>query len=230
MFLSQSGCKDKGICSNYPNIFTLFHTIFAESSHLTKHQHITSKTFSGAKPASTPSSPKIDGKHTFEQNKNTRSGKTNPLEIPDNNPRHFTPQGINKHKNSGFTTPSEIFPTKFFQLFSPPMLLFLPFNINIITNGSYKIRWFLPIIFDSFFPFVRRHTGYSTKFSKKYGQQPQKLTTQTKINQIPPQQYLIYISTYRPSFTLKLPDILPSERDLACPNYKLPPKSATKQS
>lgn len=210
--------------------FTLFHTIFAESSHLTKHQHITSKTFSGAKPASTPSSPKIDGKHTFEQNKNTRSGKTNPLEIPDNNPRHFTPQGINKHKNSGFTTPSEIFPTKFFQLFSPPMLLFLPFNINIITNGSYKIRWFLPIIFDSFFPFVRRHTGYSTKFSKKYGQQPQKLTTQTKINQIPPQQYLIYISTYRPSFTLKLPDILPSERDLACPNYKLPPKSATKQS
>ena len=38
---------------------------------------------------------------------------------------------------------------------------------NIITNGSYKIRWFLPIIFDSFFPFVRRHTGYSTKFSKK---------------------------------------------------------------
>ena len=37
----------------------------------------------------------------------------------------------------------------------------------IITNGSYKIRWFLPIIFDSFFPFVRRHTGYSTKFSKK---------------------------------------------------------------
>lgn len=110
------------------------------------------------------------------------------------------------------------------------MLLFLPFNINIITNGSYKIRWFLPIIFDSFFPFVRRHTGYSTKFSKKYGQQPQKLTTQTKINQIPPQQYLIYISTYRPSFTLKLPDILPSERDLACPNYKLPPKSATKQS
>ena len=134
---------------------------------MTKHQHITSKTFSGAKPASTPSSPKIDGKHTFEQNKNTRSGKTNPLEIPDNNPRHFTPQGINKHKNSGFTTPSEIFPTKFFQLFSPPMLLFLPFNINIITNGSYKIRLFLPIIFDSFFPFVRRHTGYSAKFSKK---------------------------------------------------------------
>ena len=39
------------------------------------------------------------------------------------------------------------------------MLLFLPFNINIITNGSYKIRLFLPIIFDSFFPFVRRHTG-----------------------------------------------------------------------
>ena len=47
------------------------------------------------------------------------------------------------------------------------MLLFLPFNINIITNGSYKIRLFLPIIFDSFFPFVRRHTGYSAKFSKK---------------------------------------------------------------
>jgi hypothetical protein len=44
------------------------------------------------------------------------------------------------------------------------------------------------------------------------------------------QLYLIYISTYRPSFTLKLPDILPSERDLACPNYKLPPKSTTKQS
>lgn len=179
--------------------FTLFHTIFAESSHLTKHQHITSTTFSGTKPASTPSNLKIDGKYTLEQNKNTRSGKTNPLETLDNNPRHFTPQGINKHKYSGFITPSEILPTKFFLLFSPPMLLFLPFNINIITNGSYKIRLFLPIIFDSFFPFVRRHTGYSAKFSKKYGQQPQKLTTQTKINRIPPQQYLIYISTYRPS-------------------------------
>jgi hypothetical protein len=134
---------------------------------LTKHQHITSTTFSGTKPASTPSNLKIDGKYTLEQNKNTRSGKTNPLETLDNNPRHFTPQGINKHKYSGFITPSEILPTKFFLLFSPPMLLFLPFNINIITNGSYKIRLFLPIIFDSFFPFVRRHTGYSAKFSKK---------------------------------------------------------------
>ena len=151
-----------------PQYFSLFfHTIFAESSHLTKHQHITSTTFSGTKPASTPSNLKIDGKYTLEQNKNTRSGKTNPLETLDNNPRHFTPQGINKHKYSGFITPSEILPTKFFLLFSPPMLLFLPFNINIITNGSYKIRLFLPIIFDSFFPFVRRHTGYSAKFSKK---------------------------------------------------------------
>lgn len=121
MFLSQSGCKDKCICSNYPNIFhSFFHTIFAESSHLTKHQHITSTTFSGTKPASTPSNLKIDGKYTLEQNKNTRSGKTNPLETLDNNPRHFTPQGINKHKYSGFITPSEILPTKFFLLFSPP--------------------------------------------------------------------------------------------------------------
>ena len=49
--------------------------------------------------------------------------------------------------------------------------------------------------------------GIPPNSAKKYGQQPQKLTTQTKINQIPPQQYLIYISTYRPSVTLKLPDI-----------------------
>ena len=196
---------------------------------MTKHQHITSKTFSGAKPASTPSSPKIDGKYTLEQNKNTRSGKTNPLETLDNNPRHFTPQGINKHKYSGFITPSEILPTKFFLLFSPPMLLFLPFNINIITNGSYKIRLFLPIIFDSFFPFVRRHTGYSAKFSKKIW------TTTTKThytNENKPNTTTAIPDLYLdiPPFTLKLPDILPSERDLACPNYKLPPKSATKQS
>jgi len=134
---------------------------------LTKHQHITSTTFSGTKPASTPSNLKIDGKYTLEQNKNTRSGKTNSLEILDNNPRHFTPQGINKHKYSGFITSFRNITDKVFPAFLTPMQLLLPFNINIITNGSYKIRLFLPIIFDSFFQFVRRHTGYSAKFSKK---------------------------------------------------------------
>lgn len=229
MFLSQSGCKDKGICSNYPNIFTLFHTIFAESSHLTKHQHITSKTFSGAKPASTPSSPKIDGKHTFEQNKNTRSGKTNPLEIPDNNPRHFTPQGINKHKILALPLLQKYFRQSFPAFLTPnavvPAVQYKYHHKRQLQNSVVSpnnFRFILPVC-------TQAHRLFH-QIQQKIWTTTTKLTTQTKINQIPPQQYLIYISTYRPSFTLKLPDILPSERDLACPNYKLPPKSATKQS
>ena len=33
VFLSQSGCKDKGICSNYPNIFHSFFTLFSPNRH-----------------------------------------------------------------------------------------------------------------------------------------------------------------------------------------------------
>ncbi len=33
VFLSQSGCKDKCICSNYPNIFHSFFTLFSPNRH-----------------------------------------------------------------------------------------------------------------------------------------------------------------------------------------------------
>ena len=115
----------------------------------------------------------------------------------DNNPRHFTPQGINKHKYSGLITSCRNISDKVFPAFLTPMQLLLPFNINIITNGSYKIRLFLPIIFDSFFQFVRTHRLFRQIQQKNMDNSHKNSWLNRKLTEYTTQQYLIYTSIYR---------------------------------